>query len=258
LAQKLSDISSFARIYLGIDIASDPIPVSPTCHYMMGGIPTGLDGHVLDRDGRSVPGLYAAGECACVSVHGANRLGCNSLVDLVVFGRRAGMAIGTDLPNLEWTGFSGEAQDRLLDRINTLKIRKNGERASAIRGEMQELMSLYCSVFRTESDLQKALTRIRGLKERYESLSIDYTGPAFNNDLLEALELESLLGLAETIVASALARTESRGAHFREDYPERDDTNWLKHTLIERANEGYRILYKPVSITRFEPKARTY
>jgi succinate dehydrogenase / fumarate reductase flavoprotein subunit len=258
LAERLSDISSFAKIYLGIDTSADPIPVSPTCHYMMGGIPTGLDGHVLDADGKPVPGLYAAGECACVSVHGANRLGCNSLVDLVVFGRRAGKAIRRDLASLDGNGSVSRAEDRVARAIAAIKSRTRGERASVIRAEMQEVMSQYCAVFRTETDLQKALGQIRRLQERYEKVTIDDHGTAFNNDLLEALELESLLGLSETIVACALARTESRGAHFREDYPERDDKNWLKHTLIEKAHEAYRIFYKPVSITRFEPKARTY
>lgn len=258
IAQKLSDISSFARVYLGIDTATDPIPVSPTCHYMMGGIPTSVHGHVLDENGDFVPGLYAAGECACVSVHGANRLGCNSLVDLVVFGRRAGKMIRQDLDRLAWPEAGREPEDRVVQRIDRVKRRGNGEKASGIRMEMQQIMSDDCSVYRTQANLQQALKKIEELKERYTSVTVDNRGTAFNNDLLEALELESLLGLAETIVACALARTESRGAHFREDYPERDDTNWLKHCLIQHTGNGHRIFHKPVTITRFEPKARTY
>ncbi|MBI5571958.1 MAG: succinate dehydrogenase flavoprotein subunit [Desulfomonile tiedjei] len=258
LAEKLSDISSFARIYLGVDTATEPIPVSPTCHYMMGGIPTDVDGRVLDERNAPVPGLYAAGECACVSIHGANRLGCNSLVDLVVFGRRAGKMIVRDLEHLERKEFPETAGTDVVRQIETLKTRTKGERAAAIRGAMQQVMTDHCSVFRTERGLQDALAELEILKERYQSVCIDYRSDSFNTDLLDAIELEYLLGLAETMVRSALARKESRGAHYREDYPERDDDRWLKHTLIRRTDRGPEISYKPVTITRFQPKPRTY
>jgi succinate dehydrogenase / fumarate reductase flavoprotein subunit len=258
LAEKLSDISSFVRIYLGIDTAQEPIPVAPTCHYMMGGIPTNVDGQVLGQNGDPVTGLYAAGECACISVHGANRLGCNSLVDLVVFGRRAGKMISTELQRLDWVDLPEHPEERLVSRIRALKTRKAGIKADAIRKAMQRLMTNYCSVFRNETDLERALAELRDLKEQYGETIIDNRGTAFNTDLTEALELGSLLGLAETILVSALARKESRGAHYREDYPARDDDNWLKHTLVQKTPNGPRIFYKPVTITRFQPTERTY
>ncbi|MDQ7783530.1 MAG: succinate dehydrogenase flavoprotein subunit [Desulfomonilaceae bacterium] len=258
LAEKLSDISSFVRDYLGIDAATDLIPVSPTCHYMMGGIPTDLDGRVLGAAMDPIPGLYAAGECACVSVHGANRLGCNSLVDLVVFGRRTGKQIRQDLDALQRLEMEGEPAERTVETIHRIKNRGRGERASTLRYELQRVMTEECSVYRTESGLDDALGRLEGLRARYESVTVDSQGTSYNMDLLEAIELESLLGLGETILLSARNRVESRGAHSREDYPERDDENWLKHTLIRKTEKGSEIFYKPVAITRFEPKARTY
>ncbi len=258
IEEKLSDISSFVRIYLGLDTAADPIPVSPTCHYMMGGIPTDVDGKVLDANNRPLPGLYAAGECACVSVHGANRLGCNSLLDLVVFGRRAGKTIGRDLADMDWPELMKSPEEKSLGKINAILGRDRGEKAAHIRSALQELMTERCSVFRNEKDLQEALHDLGKLKERYERIVVDDHGKAFNTDLMDAVELESLLGLAEAILVSAEARKESRGAHFREDYPERDDKNWLKHTLIQKADGGHRVFYKPVTVTRFEPKARVY
>jgi succinate dehydrogenase / fumarate reductase flavoprotein subunit len=258
LAEKLSDISSFVRIYLGLDTATDPIPVKPTCHYMMGGIPTSLDGAVLDENSAPVRGLYAAGECSCISVHGANRLGCNSLVDLVVFGRRAGKLMARDLKETDWKDLPSEPGSEAALKLEKLKERGKGEKAVHIRTSLQNLMSEDCSVFRNDKGLQEALSKLRSLKERYADVAIDDRGSLFNSDIMDACELESLLGLAETILVSAITRTESRGAHFREDFPERDDKNWLKHTLIQKTDDGPRISYKPVSITRFQPKARTY
>ena len=258
LNERLSEISSFVKIYLGIDPATDPIPVAPTCHYMMGGVPTTLDAEVLGGDGRVAPGLYAAGECACVSVHGANRLGCNSLLDLVVFGRRAGKKIALELGGLPWTELPENPTAGALGRIRSIKERRKGEKVHRLREAMQKTMMDHCSVFRTEEGLAHGLSEIRALRAGAENLAIDNHGDRFNTDLLEALELEGMLDLAEAIVVSALNRKESRGAHYREDYPERDDAEWLKHTLLQKSADGARIFYKPVAVGRFEPKPRTY
>lgn len=258
LAEKLSDISSFVRIYLGIDPVNDLIPVQPTCHYMMGGIPTNLDGQVLGENQQVVYGLYVAGECACVSVHGANRLGCNSLLDLVIFGRRAGKKIIQDLEDLDWSPLPDQPDRNTVTKIDNLKKKQDGERASVLRNEMQETMAAYCSVFRQKSDLSKGLSIIQSLIERYNRVIIDDRGCIFNTELMEAIELESLLNLSNIILTSAIAREESRGAHSRNDYPERDDRNWLKHTLAVKTKDGPGISYKPVTITRFEPKKRVY
>ena len=258
LAEKLPEISSFVRIYLGIDPVEDLIPVEPTCHYMMGGIPTDLDGAVQSSTGGAVPGLYAAGECACVSVHGANRLGCNSLLDLVVFGRRTGEKILADLPRLDRKPLPGDAEENVRARLERIKGRKKGLRPRMLQKQLQETMSRQCSVYRDATGLQTAIRSVRDLLGRLEEVSLENRGNRFNTDLTDCLELEYLLHLAEAILVSAEARRESRGAHFREDYPERDDQNWLKHTLVRKAGEGLQISYKPVRITRFQPVARVY
>jgi succinate dehydrogenase / fumarate reductase flavoprotein subunit len=258
LAERLSDISSFVRIYLGIDPAERPIPVAPTCHYMMGGIPTDLNGRVLDETGRVVPGLYAAGEAACVSVHGANRLGCNSLLDLVVFGRRAGMALVDDLAGLDHVPVGRGPLRRVEDRLAALLNNDRGERQAALRRELQAVMMEHCSVFRTEAGLAAAGDRVAGLRRRAASLVVEDKSAAFNLDLMEAVELESLLPLAEATLAAARARTESRGAHWREDFPDRDDDAWLSHSLITAGPAGPAVTYKPVTVTRFAPRPRTY
>lgn len=257
IAEKLSDISSFARIYLGVDATSEPIPVTPTCHYMMGGIPTDLDGRVLDVNGSPISGLYSAGEAACVSVHGANRLGTNSLLDLVVFGRRAGRAMTLDIESLSPYAPAKDALGRVEARIKAIKDSK-GPKPADLRTRMQQIMTDCCSVFRNRVDMERGLTGIRGLKEEYRSVSIDNKGDNYNTDLLDAIELESLLGLAEVILVSALSRTESRGAHYREDYPDRDDHDWLKHTLVMAGDNDPQVSFKPVKITRFQPKARKF
>ena len=258
IAERLSDIASFVRIYLGIDPSKDLIPIQPTCHYMMGGIQASLDGRALDGSQRAVPGLYASGECSCLSLHGANRLGCNSLLDLVVFGRRTGQTMLNDLKELDWAEPPEDPEGPARERIEKLKARKKGEKAGRLRSALQETMTRNCSVFRDERTLSEALSEIRELQGRYGEIAIDDRGTRFNTDVLEALELECLLGLAESIVVSAMARKESRGAHFREDFPERNDDDWLKHTLIQKTGEGLSVAYKPVTITRFTPKPRTY
>jgi succinate dehydrogenase / fumarate reductase flavoprotein subunit len=258
LAERLSDITSFVKIYLGIDPVRELIPIQPTCHYMMGGVGCNVDGHVLGGNQEVVPGLYAAGECSCLSLHGANRLGCNSLLDLVVFGRRTGLRIARDLGGLSWLELPKNPESDTLERIRKIKERKTGEKVAHLRSRLQETMTLHCSVFRHEETLVQALSEIRSLEERYEAAAIDNRGVRFNTDLLDALELEALLGLAEAITVSALNRRESRGAHSRDDYPERNDEEWLKHTLIQKTGGEPRVFYKSVDITRFQPKPRTY
>ncbi|MGQ9750024.1 succinate dehydrogenase flavoprotein subunit [Desulfosoma sp.] len=259
LAERLSDICSFVRIYLGIDPAREPIPVQPTCHYMMGGIPTDVNGRALDVQGRPIPGLYAAGECACVSVHGANRLGCNSLLDLVVFGRRAGQDLCAQVPTMDRPPLPADAEEATRERLARLKERTHGVRPAVLRERLQQEMMERCGVYRTEQGLEKALATVRGLQEEYRTkVFLDYRGDRYNTDLMEALELESLLGLAEVILVSAASRRESRGAHSRQDYPQRDDEQFLHHTLVFRDEETLRLAFRPVSITRFQPKPRVY
>jgi succinate dehydrogenase / fumarate reductase, flavoprotein subunit len=258
IAEKLSDISSFVRIYLGIDPVTDLVPVAPTCHYMMGGIPVNLDGRVLNHLHQPAVGLYAAGECSCLSLHGANRLGCNSLLDLVVFGRRTGLAMAAGLPGLDWSDLPPNPIAATSDRIRRLRERRHGDRAHVLRSAMQQVMTTDCSVYRHRAGLNRALSEVQALLAACDQVMIEDQGQRFNTDLLEALELEGLLQLAETIAVSALAREESRGAHYREDFPERDDTNWLQHGLVRRTDQGPEISYKPVTITRFQPKPRVY
>ncbi len=256
---KLPDIIDFCRVYLGVDPVAQPMPIQPTAHYTMGGIPTNKYGEVvIDDKGSVFPGLYAAGEVACVSVHGANRLGTNSLLDLVVFGKYAGLraaeyAKGADFAPLpqDPTSFAREQFDRL----------KNGsgkENVFDIGREMKKVMFDDVGVFRTEEGMKNALEKIAELKERFKQVRVQDTGKIFNTELLNAWELGNLLDMAEVVTASALNRKESRGGHAREDYPERDDKNWLKHTLIWRQDGKLKIGYKPVVITKFEPKKRVY
>ncbi|HEX5726870.1 MAG TPA: FAD-binding protein, partial [Longimicrobiaceae bacterium] len=227
-----------------------------------GGIPTDLDGRVVtDAAGTVLPGLYAAGEAACVSVHGANRLGTNSLLDLVVFGKRGGLAMArfcetADLPPLpdDPTAFVEEQFGALLATDPG-----KGEPAARLREEMQDTMMDNVGIFREREGMEESLAKVRELQERFRRVVVMDRGKRFNTDLLEAWELGNLLDLAEVTTLAALNRTESRGAHLREDYLQRDDVNWLKHTLVARQGDGsLAISYKPVTITRFQPKERVY
>ena len=259
IQEKLWEIASFARIYLGLDPVRQPIPVSPTCHYAMGGIPTDPDGRVLaDEKGSVAQGLYAAGECACVSVHGANRLGCNSLLDLLVFGRRSGMAMKGDLSQLGLPPIKEDPLKTVEERLGGFGNGKGKERIDSLRREMQSLMMEFGSVFRDEKGIGKGIEGIRKLKDRYRDAVVVDKGRAFNYELVEAIELGNQLDVAEVILFSALQRKESRGGHFREDYPERDDQNYLRHTLVFKTAKGLEVRHKPVKITRFQPQARVY
>lgn len=261
LLSKLPDIIDFCRTYLGIDPIQQPMPVQPTAHYAMGGIPTNRFGEVvMDEKNKVLPGLYAAGETACVSVHGANRLGTNSLLDLLVFGKHAGLRAAEYACQSQFQTLPKDVADFALQQLDSLRRCKGeGERVSTIAEEMKEVMMEQVGVFRTAEGMQHALTKLRELKERYRNLKLDDCGKVFNTELLNAWEIGNLLDLALVTTASALARKESRGAHAREDFPKRDDKNWLKHTLAWLDEDGQvNLRYKPVVLTRYPPKERTY
>lgn len=257
---KLPDIADFTRTYLGIDPVKEPMPVQPTAHYAMGGIPTDVDGRVIvDAAGTVLPGLYAAGEVACVSVHGANRLGTNSLTDLVVFGRRAGVDMASFCQQSELLPLPEGAAGEVMAEFERLRTGKGDASTYALREQMQALMTAKVGVFRVEEPMREAAEELRALREQYRSgLQIDDQGKIFNTDLMEAWELGCLLELAEVTVTCAVARQESRGAHAREDFPKRNDAEWLKHSLCYKEGDSYRLDYKPVVVGRYQPKERVY
>jgi succinate dehydrogenase / fumarate reductase, flavoprotein subunit len=267
---KLPDITEFARTYLGVEPYTEPVPVYPTAHYAMGGVPTNVETEVLRDNDHVIPGLYAAGEVACVSVHGSNRLGTNSLLDINVFGRRAGIAAAEFAKTAPLVELPAEPEVPTVRLLDSLRERPDGERVGAIRKALQETMDRNAQVFRTEGSLKQALSDIERLRERYATVSVQDKGRRFNLDLLEAVELGFLLDLAEVIVIGALERKESRGGHFREDYTHRDDVNYMRHTMAyreplpdeERTAGGpdYRVRLdsKPVVQTRYEPMERKY
>jgi succinate dehydrogenase / fumarate reductase flavoprotein subunit len=259
LEAKLPDITDFVETYLGIDPHKEPIPIQPTAHYAMGGIPTDVDGRVIiDENNTPLHGLYAAGEVACVSVHGGNRLGTNSLVDLVVFGRRAGKHALQYIAENDLEPLPPEPEFRGKAEIANIIDRQKGENVADIRATLQREMMDKASVFRTGESLSEIRDILGDLRNAYNNIAITDHGKRFNMDLLEALELGYLLDCSEALVEGANVRTESRGAHMREDYPDRNDAEWLKHTLAYRTSGGIQLRYKPVVLTRFEPKERKY
>ena len=260
---KLPDITEFARTYLGVDPVTELVPVFPTAHYAMGGIPTNVETEVLSDNDTVIPGLYAAGEVACVSVHGANRLGTNSLLDINVFGRRAGIAAAEFAHHHELAPLPGDPESLTIALVEGLRSATGSERVASIRKDLQQSMDLNAQVYRTEATLKQALTDIYDLRRRYRNISIQDKGARYNTDLLEAIELGFLLDLAEVTVVGALERKESRGGHAREDYPNRDDVNFMRHTMAYRVveptgNPSVRLDYKPVTITRYQPMERKY
>jgi succinate dehydrogenase / fumarate reductase flavoprotein subunit len=256
---KLPDIADFARTYLGVEPYLEPVPVYPTAHYAMGGVPTTVRAEVRRNNTEIVPGLYAAGEVACVSVHGANRLGTNSLLDINVFGRRAGLAAAEYAAGAPQPELAPQPEMFVTEMVHALLTSTGSERVAAIRRELQHTMDRNAQVYRTEESLAQAAADIAGLKLRYPRVAITDKGTRFNSDLLEAIELGFLLDLAEVLVISARARTESRGGHFREDYPHRDDDTFMRHTMAYLNPDSIvRLEYMPVVQTRYQPTDRKY
>jgi succinate dehydrogenase / fumarate reductase flavoprotein subunit len=258
--KKLPDVTEFARVYLGVEPLEEPVPIQPTAHYGMGGIPTDIDGRVVAGESEEVvPGLYAAGECACVSVHGANRLGTNSLLDIVVFGRRGGADMAryakeADAPPVPERP-EADAETALRQLLGT----SGTDSVADIRAELQEQMFDLAGVVRVEDGMRKLQGLLAGLRERYGRVVVQDKGRVYNTELMEAWELGALLDCAETLVAAALARDESRGGHYREDHPLRDDANWLRHSLAYREQDGgVRLEYKPVKMGPYVPMERKY
>ena len=260
IEEKLPEITGFAKTYLGVEANEEWIPVQPTTHYAMGGIPTTIDAEVIvDENNTAMPGFYAAGECACVSVHGANRLGTNSLLDIIVFGRRGGKKIAEFIKNVDYPELPDDASVWTDETVKRIRSNDYGVKMIDVRKEMQATMMDTCSVFRVEEGMKEGLIKIKKLQEKYSEVGIDDKGMVYNTDLLEVVELGCLLTTAETIITCAIDRKESRGAHSREDYAKRDDTDWLKHSLIFRSKDSKpEIRYKPVIIKQFEPKERVY
>jgi len=259
IESRLPDITEFARIYLGVDPIVSPVPVQPTAHYAMGGIPTTIDTNVIsDGIETIVPGLYAAGEEGCASLHGANRLGTNSLGDLIVFGRRAGINSAVYAESSDYSDIPKDSQDFTRDLLSRARTGSGTERASHIRADLQTTMMDNASVFRTRETLSAQVENVSELKKRYQDVTVDDEGHQYNTELMEVIELGFLLDNAEQLVHAALNRKESRGAHSREDFKDRDDETWLKHTLVYKDGESVRIDYKPVTIGKYEPKPRVY
>ena len=266
LETKLPDITEFARTYLGVDPVYEPVPVMPTAHYAMGGIPTNVAAEVLRDNTTVVPGLYAAGECACVSVHGSNRLGTNSLLDINVFGKRAGRNAVEYVKTVDFTPLPDDPAAGVRDLLQQLRDSNGTERIAAIRKELQDEMDKGAQVFRTDESLAHVASVIASLRERYRHIAVQDKGRRFNTDLLEAVELGFLLDLAEVVVHSARNREESRGGHMRDDFPNRDDEKYMQHTMAyltgdahsSHAEDHIRLDWKPVTVTRYQPMERKY
>ena len=255
---KLPDITEFARTYLGVEPYTEPVPVFPTAHYAMGGIPTNIKAEVLRDNDTVVPGLYAAGECACVSVHGANRLGTNSLLDINVFGKRAGIYAVEYAKTADFVEVPADAVKETVKLIEKMRKANGKEKIAVIRKELQDTMDKNAQVYRTEESLNEALDKIKELRKRYEKIHVQDRGVRFNTDLLEAIELGFLLDLAEVLAFTARERRESRGGHFREDYEERNDDKFMVHSMAYKDGDQVKVGWKPVTITNYPPMERKY
>ena len=260
IMERLPQIRQLGIDFIDVDCLNEPLPIQPTAHYSMGGIPTNINSQVtIDTDGSLMDGFFAAGECACVSVHGANRLGTNSLLDAVVFGERAGKSALEYARNVEFPSINeGREKTKVLKEIEEIYQREGSESYHSIRNEMKEIMMANCGVFRDEEKLKICVSTIKSLQERYKKGKVMDEGKLFNTELYEILELGNMLKMAEIISTGALARKESRGGHFRTDYPKRDDENFLKHSMIGSDGDELDIHYKPVTITRYQPEERKY
>jgi succinate dehydrogenase / fumarate reductase flavoprotein subunit len=262
---KLPDITEFARTYLGVEPYTEPVPVFPTAHYAMGGIPTNIKAEVLSDNDTVVKGLYAAGECACVSVHGANRLGTNSLLDINVFGKRAGIYAVEYAKDADFVPLPANAAAEVISMIDTVRKSKGTEKVAVLRKELQDTMDLNAQVYRTEDSLNEALEKIAELRDRYSRISVQDKGQRFNTDLLEAIELGFLLDLAEVLALTARERRESRGGHYREDFEDRNDKKFMVHSMAyltdkkpKKPGDNIKIGWKPVTITNYPPMERKY
>jgi succinate dehydrogenase / fumarate reductase flavoprotein subunit len=262
---KLPDITEFARTYLGVEPYTEPVPVFPTAHYAMGGIPTNIKAEVLSDNKTVVKGLYAAGECACVSVHGANRLGTNSLLDINVFGKRAGIYAVEYAKDADFVPLPANPAAEVISMINVVRNSKGTEKVAVLRKELQDTMDLNAQVYRTEESLNEALEKIAELRDRYSRISVQDKGQRFNTDLLEAIELGFLLDLAEVLAFTARERRESRGGHYREDFEDRNDKKFMVHSMAyltdkkpKKPGDNIRIDWKPVTITNYPPMERKY
>ena len=259
IMSKIPDIADFCITYLGVDPSKDPMPCQPTAHYAMGGIPTNKYGQVISSENNTVvPGLYAAGECACVSVHGANRLGTNSLLDLIVFGKHAGLNAAEYANGVDFKPLPANPTDFVTEQINAMMSGDGKERVGALSRELKVEMFDNVGIFRTGTDLEHAVKKVCELQERFRHVRVADRGKIFNTEMIQAWELGNLIDLALITAEAALARTESRGGHARDDFPTRDDANWLKHSLAWIDGSKVRLAYKPVVITKYQPKERTY
>jgi succinate dehydrogenase / fumarate reductase flavoprotein subunit len=266
LHKRLPGITELSKTFAHVDPAEQPIPVVPTCHYAMGGIPTNVHGQVITQQSNGsdsiVEGLYAAGEAACVSVHGGNRLGGNSLLDLVVFGRSAGMHIEESFKNgIDIKDPSKDDINKALKNINKVNASTEGENSAKIKKDLQETMQLSFGVFRTEENMEKGIKVIDEIRSRTENIHLADKSSRFNTARVEALELLNLLEVAEATAISANERKESRGAHSRDDFPERDDDNWLKHSIYFKESKEVSkrdVNFRPKLVQAFQPFARTY